>query len=97
MASTDFVGNAKRLGFDVRTCYVVTFLTLGQSILMQVGRIKRESIPALAVEGDDSDDRSGSFIRYYHFKPSLLDDIQQAALVISHAGAALASSQRFNL
>lgn len=54
---------------------------------MQVGRMPPENIPKSAQPATDKDDRSGSYVRYYGLKPSLLEDIQGAALVISHAGA----------
>lgn len=56
---------------------------------MQVGRMKTESIPRNA-EPEEKASSSASFVRYYDLKPSLREDISGAALVISHAGAAIA-------
>lgn len=55
-------------------------------LLLQIGRGREENAKAAAQRDASNKSNGGVKIEYYRFKDSLLDDLKNAELVISHAG-----------
>jgi beta-1,4-N-acetylglucosaminyltransferase len=61
-------------------------------LLLQVGRGREENARAASQRDPSCKENGGVKIEYYRFKDSLLEDLKNAELVISHAGTPMLRS-----